>query len=56
MKVGDLVTYGNWYINAGAPPGVIIDSDCDGWFLVCWPGKLTWEENCEIEVINEMGN
>ena len=51
MKIGDLVKYRNWY--KGHSIGVIIGKDDFGFFLVQWLDGMQWEDNIEIEVINE---
>ena len=59
MKVGDLVTYRNWYCGSRRI-GIILDTgdddpDHDPSWLVMWtaPHEPEWEYEDEMEVINE---
>ena len=57
MKIGDLVTYGDWYnhdINGKRRLGVIIDSATqDTWFVMWVNHEDEWEDADDLEVINE---
>ena len=69
MEVGDMVTYGDWFIRNQKKPlpiGTIVDAKIDklkerspiqtiSWFLVWWhdDGRHEWEENIELKLWHE---
>ena len=55
MKVGDLVTYGNWF-NGESRIGVVLESDPSGyptWFIMWSDHEPEWELENELEVLSE---
>ena len=57
MKVGDLVTYGDWYlhnVNGERRIGVIIDAATqDTWFVMWSKHEHEWECGEDLEVVDE---
>ena len=61
MEVGDMVTYGDWFIRNQKKPlpiGTLVDTERNGlitWFLVWWhdDGRHEWEENIELKLWHE---
>lgn len=55
MKVGDLVTYGDWYhnnVNGKQRIGVIVDASTqDTWFVMWSKHEHEWECGEDLEVI-----
>ena len=50
MKVGDLVRYGRWY-KGKKRPGIIVEKDSHGFFLVLWRQYYReWEDEEELEL------
>ena len=54
MKVGDLVTYGKWFTG---PPrvGVVLEASLHypSWFIMWSGGEPEWEDEEELELLNE---
>ena len=56
MKVGDLVTYGDWYVGKQNPVGLVVESADNGanWFFVMWQDRPPeWEDENELIIIND---
>lgn len=55
MKVGDLVTYGDWYVGKQTV-GLVVESADNGasWFFVMWQDRPPeWEDKNELIIIND---
>ena len=52
MKVGDLVKYGPWY-NSYPKCGLVVEGDAPYFFVLWNEGEPEWEDECELETINE---
>ena len=63
MKVGDLVTYGDWYLNNTHGKhrfGIILEGKifasrihCSSWFVMWFGHESEWEEEEDLEVVND---